>query len=261
MCWNEQVSFLTFIIVVIIVIRILQTNPSNTVRWQCYFVLAFISIQFLEGILWVSIKRRNNRLNAIITALVLIALWCQPLINCYFGAMLGSMTPIQKKILLILSVFFGVIVIYMIYRVLRGKESFQTETTNACHLRWTSKAVGSKSSYPSTLNPTKPSFMSDIKLVPILYLIGMGLPLLFMKNKTKENRRNKMLLLAVGIITLMVAIYFNKKDGSMGSMWCILAAFYVLAVLYIHYRDKKEVKASETIGETEKNHCMLTTDS
>lgn len=233
MCWNEQVSFITFIIVVIVVIRILQTNPSHTIRWQCYFILAFITIQLLEGMLWISIKTKNKKMNYLVTGMVLIALWCQPLINCYFGARLGSMSPLQKKILLISALGFGAIVLYMIFRLLRGSETFKTVTSQSCHLKWT--AQNKKTApYPDSMDPRNPSFMSDKPLLPILYMIGMFLPLFFMKEK-----RTKIVLLSIGVLTLGTSFYFNRKDGSMGSMWCLLAAFYALGVVYIHTTEKK----------------------
>jgi len=248
MCWNEQVSFLTFTIVIIIILIIIQQDPSDNVRWQCYFVIAFITIQLLEGFLWISIKRHNNKLNALITSFVLLALWIQPLVQCYFGYKLGTMDKVQKTILLVGSVIFGVLIIYMCFRVLRGRERFLTVTTNSCHLNWMAYPANGK--MPSTRNcnssKTFPktklmssSFMSDIPLLPILYIAGLLVPLLFIL-----PRKQGIILATVGFITLIVALYFNRKDGSFSSLWCFLAIFYVLTLIYIHIFCKEDKQTS-----------------
>ena len=229
MCWNEQVSFLTYIIVIIIIYYIVQQNPSDTIRWQCYFALAFITIQLLEGFLWISIKGRNNQLNALITALVLIALWSQPLINTYYGYKLGDISESNKTILLIAYVIFAVILVYMIFRAVQNWRGFNTETTASCHLKW-------------TRSDSKYSFMSDIPYLPLLYIGGLLLPLLMIQDK-----KQSWLLFGIGLVTLIVALMFYRKDGSFSSMWCFLAFFYVLGILYLSFNEQQEYPSEEVV--------------
>ena len=220
MCWNEQVSFLTYVVVIIIIVIILRQNPSPNVRWQAYFALTFITIQLLEGFLWVSIKNKNDQMNAFFTRLVLIALWAQPLINSYAGARFGQTSDFGKKVLIVSTVIFIGTFIYAVYQAMRSDIDFNTEKTDSCHLQW--------------MRSDTPQFMSNIDALAPLYIAGLFVPLLFIL-----PRRDAIILVTVGLITLIFARRVTKEDESLSSMWCLFAAIYVGAILFIHYLNKK----------------------
>src|SRR3990170_2672359 len=84
MCWNKEVSIVTFIVVIIIVIIMYKRNNGSD-RHLALFSIAIVTIQLLEFFAWLSIEKRNRNLNDLVTRLILITLWAQPLINSFMA--------------------------------------------------------------------------------------------------------------------------------------------------------------------------------
>ena len=219
MCWNEQVSFLSYIIIVIVVIVILQQNPSPNVRWQSYFLLTVVTIQLLEGFLWISIKNENDKFNAAVTAIVLLALWAQPLVNSYLGYKIGSTSSMGHTILYFTTILFAVLFLYNLYIVTFANIDFITETTESCHLNWQRSDTG--------------TFPGSVGILPAFYIAGLLLPLLLML-----PRREGLIFFTAGLITLGLASYRYGQDGSFSSMWCFLAILYAIAIILAHNMNK-----------------------
>jgi hypothetical protein len=74
MCWNEQVSILSFLAMLFIVRLVLQQKPRPNLRWQAFSVLSFSFVQLLESAAWVAIHSNNAWLNGATTRLILVVI-------------------------------------------------------------------------------------------------------------------------------------------------------------------------------------------
>jgi hypothetical protein len=189
------------------------TRPSSNIKWQASFVLAFVLVQLLEAILWFSIHDNDKNLNGLVTRVMLLALWCQPLVNSLGGAL----TPGTKfrKLLFGAAVLFALLLAYNIVLILSSDVKFKTISSKGCHLIWKRDDV--------------PQFMSNYKFISVLYFMGLFVPLALMR-PLKEG----LFLLVVGLCSFSFSFFFYRLDGSFSSMWCIIATVYAVAVVALH---------------------------
>lgn len=224
MCWNKEVSIVTYITVVVIVIILYQRNVGSD-RQLALFSLTFVTIQLLEFFAWLSIEKQNRKMNDLVTRLILIALWAQPLINSYLAYKYLDQENEQFKFILVgLIVMFVILFIYSIYMASRSTK-FSTKTGPNCHLVWK--------------RGKNLDFMGE-KLI-IIYLIGLIVPLLFV-----ENLKKGLILIGVGLV-LMIFARMMSSQKEMGSWWCWVAFVFVLAALIYKYPNCEKEEKEEKI--------------
>jgi len=213
MCWNESVSVFTYIMVTSGMIAVFFTRPSSNIKWQSSFVLTFVLVQLLEAVLWFSIHDNDIKLNGLVTRVVLLALWCQPLVNCLGGAL----TPGTKlrKLLFGAAVLFALLLAYNTVLTLGSSVKFKTVSSSGCHLIWKRNDL--------------PHFMSRYTITSVLYFMGLFVPLALMR-----PLREGLFLLFVGLCSFSSSYFFYRLDGSFSSMWCIIATVYAIAVIALH---------------------------
>lgn len=214
MCWNKEVSIVTYVTVVVIVIILYQRNVGSD-RQLALFSLTFVTIQLLEFFAWLSIEKQNRNMNGLVTRLILIALWAQPLINSYLAYKYLKDDEENKSYKYILTGFiimFTILFIYSIYMSTRSTR-FSTKTGPNCHLVW-KRGKGL-------------DFMGD-KLI-LIYLVGLIVPLLFV-----ENLKKGLVLIGVGLV-LMIFARMMSTQKEMGSWWCWVAFVFVIAALIYKY--------------------------
>jgi hypothetical protein len=225
MCWNKEVSLVTFIVVIIIVIILYNRNVGSD-RHLAIFSAIVVTIQLLEFFAWLSIEKGDKNMNSLITRMILIVLWLQPLINTIMAYndvnRDGSKNKGEevnhkwKKTILIICLFiFGVLAINGIITSTKGE--FSSKPGPGCHLMWKRKINGKT-------NPG--SFQGNSKYHALIYLIGLILPLLLMKPFIKAFS-----LVALGLILLVVSKFMSSwKESS--SWWCWIAFVFVIAAYF-----------------------------
>jgi len=225
MCWNKEISIVTFIVVIVIVI-ILYNRNLGADRHLAIFSVAVVIIQLLEFFAWLSIEKRKKNMNQLVTRLILITLWSQPLINSYM-AYRNVVKEEQPKILketILLGCIGLFSLMFLIALINASKGSFKTKPGSNCHLIW-------------TRNNKIKNFMSNDKYGGLIYLIGLFLPLLFIKPFKKG-----LSLVILGAILLAIARSMSSKK-EFGSWWCWIAfVFVVAAYFYKTEIDSKESK-------------------
>jgi preprotein translocase subunit SecG len=237
MCWNKEVSLITYVTVVVIVIILYQRNVGSD-RQLALFSLAFVTIQLLEFFAWISIENQNRKMNDLVTRLILIALWAQPLINSYLAyKVVSKEEPTEtnknfKWILTAMVIMFTIFFIYSIYMASSNKTKFSTTTGPNCHLVW-KRGQGL-------------DFMGE-KLI-ILYLAGLIVPLLFV-----ENFKKGLILITVGLV-LMIFSRMMSSQKEMGSWWCWVAFVFVLAAWIYKYGPEYNKKNEEKDKEQTTSH-------
>lgn len=203
MCFNVQVSLLAWVISVAISCYLIHRN-RNYDRWNAAFILSFSSIQLLEAGLWVTTDPETN---SSLTKLILLVLVSQPLVQCSFGYLYT-----KAPLLLWMAMLFGFIFLWALYRVLTAQPGqFKTEVGPNRHLMWTDSSKGS---------------LLGNSFITTLYLLGLFVPLFFMKNS------KGLPLIIVAFLTVAASLYF-APGREFGSFWCFSAIAYSIVALFI----------------------------
>lgn len=215
MCFDVQSSLLAWSFMYSISIY-LYFRDRNYDRWNAGFIMTLATIQLLEAGLWTSINRDKRGFNDILTKLVLLTLMSQPLVQSYLGYKYVSAekraSEISSSILAMMSWVFLGLLIWALFRVGSAKSGqFFTSVGPNGHLVWSD----SQSS----------SFIGGT-WVAILYLAGLFIPLLFMKEWKGIS------LIAIGIVTAVISILASSK-GEFSSYWCYTTVIYSLIALFI----------------------------
>lgn len=178
------------------------------------FIVSFATIQFWEGILWLSPRdsSKSTEVGRIIVPLILLTLLSQPIAQTY-GAYKTSSKAGKKNDVLRVSFYIAIaLFLWGLYEVLT--KSFSYKVGENGHLVW------EKNSTPGLLN-------SPSDIIGILYLIGLFLPLLWMEMKYAIP------LLLVGAATFIFSMSRTRKTGEFSSYWCYTAVLYSLVCLLI----------------------------
>ncbi len=227
MCFDKDSSLLAWTLSYTIAIYLFYRN-RNIDRWSAGFIICFATIQLLEAGLWstqehTSAKDHSKEINDLITRMILIALVCQPFFQTYLGYKFTDKAPAGiKQLLSILTFIFLGIILWSFYRIGKSKPGeFSSAPGPRGHMIWTDAK--------SPNNFLGGNGIMGI-LTPILYFIGLFLPLCFAAYYSSSMR--PLLLLGVGIIT---AIYSMKYAGGkeFSSYWCFSAVAYSIAALFV----------------------------
>ena len=214
MCINKEVSLITYIIVIVLVIILYKRNDGSD-RHIALFSAAFVTIQLLEFFAWLSIEKKDRKLNDLITRIILIALWAQPLVNT-LAATNNSKSPVLITGIIIFGLLF-----YASIVTASSNEEFRTEKGPNCHLVWSRDINGKQNKVGEG------SFMGDHKIMTFIYLAGLLVPLLFIKPLKRGIK-----LAIIGFIVLAVARKTSSKV-EFSSMWCWAAGIFTAAALVI----------------------------
>ena len=204
MCYSAPISFITFILGILIACQLYQRNRGSD-RWIALFVVSFILMQLLEGIIWVY-KDNNLQIPSIMSYAILFVLICQPLVQT-FGLLTTKSTNkmFNKNVKNLMK--WGLVIVTIIGILNMFNLSPQKIDIGKCgHLKWNLTFKFEK--------------LHEIFL--IFYFIFMSIPLLFMKPLSRG-----IILLLYGIISLLlIQFVYNCKEFS--SMWCFIAIIYGL---------------------------------
>jgi len=214
MCWNKEVSVVTYVTVMVLVIILYKRNKGSD-RHIALFSAAFVTIQLLEFFAWLSIENKDKKLNDLITRIILIALWAQPLVNS-LAAMSKSLNPI----LITGSIIWGLLFYASIINA-SSPEEFKSEKGPNCHLVWSRNIGGIENKVGEG------SFMGDYKILTFFYLAGLFIPLLFIKPMKRGIK-----LAIIGFILLTVSRKMSSKT-EFSSYWCWAAGVFTVSGLLI----------------------------
>jgi hypothetical protein len=171
--------------------------------------MTFATIQLLEAGIWITLEKPGEKteLNDLLTRLVLITLLVQPLVQSYMGYRYT-----KETFLAVLSFIFLGILIWAGWRVIKSKPGqFSTSAGPHGHLIWSDE----KSS----------SFLGGW-WVGVLYLIGLFVPIFFMKEWKGAA------LITVGVLTAAFSLYVSPNK-EFSSYWCYTTVIYAMVALFI----------------------------
>lgn len=212
MCYSFEASLSAWILANSISIYLFYRN-NNYDRWNAGFITAFSTIQLLEAGLW---WNYNGQTNELLTKIILLILMLQPLVQTYLGYKYT-----QAEFLKYLSFVYVGIMLWSLYRI--GSSSsgeFYSASNSQNHLVWhDTKAEREHGNFVGGIPPMN-------WIVPMLYLVGLFVPLLF----TKEYRG--LPLVMVGGATALYSI-FLAKGQEWGSLWCFYAIIYAIVAIFV----------------------------
>jgi hypothetical protein len=213
MCWNKEVSIITYVVVMVMVIILYRRNVGAD-RHIAAFSAIFVIIQLLEFFAWLSIEKKNRKLNGLVTRLILIALFMQPLVNSYM-AMRGASNPTAKSLMAVAVIVFVIILISSVITA-TSNDKFSTTKGPTCHLVWNRTHDG-KNAF----------FMSNNNITGFVYLLGLVLPVLFIK-----PLRKGVILAALGLFLMIISKKMSSKE-EFSSWWCWIAGVFTLAAILL----------------------------
>lgn len=214
MCFSRNVSLITYVVVMLMVI-ILFIRNKNADRHIAIFSAVFVIIQLLEGIAWGSIEEGDRNQNDFVTRLILVFLWLQP-ISSIIGVMLYSppTTVTGQNFVSVLIIVYLILFYNAIVTASAGE--FETTKGENCHLVWNRTVEGKNN-----------GFMSNHSIPSMLYMLGLFLPLLLIKPFKKG-----LIMTILGVVTLFIA-RFNSSAEEVSSWWCWVAGTWTFGALIV----------------------------
>lgn len=224
MCFNKEVSFLSFIIALAVVVK-LYIEKNN---FLATIVLLITTIQLIEFFIWTFFK--SPKLNYYFTFLVCVVLVLQIVISYIMSE--TELTPEEKEkhktvrgvMFVCVVVFFitSVLFIYNVYRTHGMSQLTSIVSKHSCRLLW---------GFQRNKNPLYNSIFGYISafLYPILLSYVLYIT---------ENYDIMFVILGSLAMVLMYNFWYGIPfSQNYGSIWCFLSNLLIIYVIIIRFED------------------------
>lgn len=214
MCWNKEVSIITFLIASVGIIYLYQRNGPND-RWIALFAGVIALIQLAEYFMWSDQScGETNRIASIFAMLVLIL---EPIANVAGGLWFSDNS--NKQFLKIILAAYLIFLLYAYKKNIHGNPidfcginycadrtdvSFWKPTRwSGCHLKW--------------------NFLDRVDVhVALMWTFFLLIPFLAMNPKI-----HGFVLAAAGVLTCILSRTINNPAA--GSLWC----WFAISIIFI----------------------------
>ena len=223
MCYNKNVSIITFCVMIVTSIILLIRNKQDDRWFGVFFIFAGL-MQLAEYFMW--IDQKGGKINHYATLAAFIILLLQPLSLLIGGYYFGELSFDKKKLVPIIIVYiicFGLGIFYGIKYSLKIKLFSKPDGK---HLSWAIKKL----------------WISNLLryVLYILYYLAFLL-LLFSKDKFSG-----ILLFILYFGTLFFSVFF-VKNSSWKSFWCWIVN--MIPVIYLIVSSIRNKKSKDTYYE------------
>lgn len=218
MCWNQYVSLNTFVFGVFVLLLIAFNNKYSQYKipffkniFVYFFFMSFISMQFIEFLLWRNLD--NKLMNKLITYAGYILLVIQPIASLFLLDNVG----LRNKLIFIYLIPTFLFFLYQYY----NNFTFVTNVTKTGHLKWDWGAMD------ITIDPI-------FTIFTYIWYLGFG---------SVSFILNKYYWLFFGSCLLFIISYYCYfRDGSAGSLWCwmansIMLIYLIQILIYLPYKE------------------------
>jgi hypothetical protein len=201
MCWNKEVSFITFIIALMGAYYLYKRNGPND-RYIAIFGATIAMIQLAEFFMWIDQSCGNINMYASMFAIFILAI--EPLISMVCGIYL---TDASNKFLL--KIMVGLYIIFVVYLFTFNYNKtinycgISTSCDKSCHLKW--KFVETVTRYQF-----------------IIWMAFLIVPLLFM-----IPRYQGAIMFITAIATYLMSRLYSGTV--MASLWC----WFAISTIYV----------------------------
>jgi hypothetical protein len=210
MCWNQDISLNTFIFSCFSLLFIFLANSYSKYKLRAFdnplvylFLFEVASIQLIEFFLWRNLK--NVKMNEWLSKITSFIVTIQP---ATLMLMIQN-TTIKYSLLLIYILFF---VVYFEFKRIYSPITFHTSIGKTGHLSWdwiNTNGYGNK-------------------ILMVVYLLLYGAASLLINNTE---------ITVIGLLTLLVSLFFYYKYEAAASMWCwlgnILFLYFIVNILLV----------------------------
>ena len=205
MCWNEYVSINTFVFGIFVLLLIAFNNKYSKYKitefenpYTYFFMVSFISMQFIEFVLWRNLNNKFvNKTMSILGSLLLVI---QPIASL---TMLENIN-LRNKMILIYSI---PAFVYFFYNIIN--KNIDTIVSKMGHLKW--------------------NWIPTNLLVYLFYLFY----LFFLYFSLFINKKYIGIILSSPLFAIFYYYYYT--DGTSGSLWCwsvnIIMLYYLIKLL------------------------------
>ena len=221
MCWNKEVSIISFSLISLVCYSLYQRNLPND-RLMSIFIMCYGTVQLFEFFIWIGIENNNIMLNKIFSILINILLFTLPL-----GIMIGLKNDIFYKnefnkfkifdILALLVVIICILVI--IFHKIKNNYTFTSYLGNkSSHLVW--------------------DFPHSLYILVILFVLIITLLYIYPKNKIFS-----LFLMLYFLIPVILFFVYKKKMYGFSSYWCWVVAICAFLIYLVNpYLQKYNIK-------------------
>lgn len=212
MCWNEHVSINTFVFGIFVLLLIAFNNKYSKYKikefeniYTYFFMISFISMQFIEFVLWRNINNELiNKLMSIVGSLLLVI---QPIASL---TMLENI-ELRNKMILTYSI---PALIYFFYNII-NRNIYTIVSKRTGHLKW--------------------NWIPNDLFGYIFYLFFLYFSLFV-------NKYYIGIILSTSLFAIFYYYYYT--DGTAGSLWCwsvnIVMLYYLIKLLiYLPFIERK----------------------
>jgi hypothetical protein len=207
MCWNERVSWTTFIIGTIFSVIGVSQSTTTIKTWLHLFFQLVIFVQFGEALVWRDIDVNKNQIcgnvGKIGSIITFFSVWLQPILGLYILYLLGISQSIQK-------IYFMLLVVYVISSIENIKNIFKK-----CY-----KPVCNEDCKNKNLEFTG---WNHSPIMGYMYMITINILLYFMYERYPY-------VSGYVFVTMILSALFYKN--TFGSIWCWFSAFTPLIAIF-----------------------------
>ena len=218
MCWNKEVSIITFVIICVVSYKLWIRNLKND-RILAFFIMSYGSMQLFESLIWLGIDINMKQLVIIGSILACILLYLHPLAlvsGMYYDKAYNKYkNDGYYKILVFISIL---ILLFGIYNII---------------IHWKSKKYNFLS-YPDKINK---HLVWDF---PSHYPLIIMISLLISVYVFKENKLFWLCIIGYYFLPALFVIHTNKVSKTNknknynGSYWCWYVAFFSFILYYLN---------------------------
>ena len=210
MCWNKEISIITFVLAMFGAIYLYTRNGPND-RWIAVFGATIGMIQLAEYFMWLDPTCTNiNNINKYASIFAVLILAAEPVMNMV-GGIYFSNTPFK-------SILKWMLLAYIIFIIFAYSSQVHKRNIN-----WCAKPGCAPDSniFAGFINSDKCNlewyFTKNINTkIGIIWILFLVLPFLAMTPQT-----HGIILFTLGFMTLTISSLINRAAS--GSLWCWLA--------------------------------------
>jgi hypothetical protein len=218
MCWNKEISLVTFVLAIIGVIYLYKRNKQND-RWIAIFAAVVAMMQLAEYFMWSDLQCGSINKYASMFALLVLAF--EPLMNMV-GGICFSNTP-YKNLLKYMLVAYLIFIAYVYFTNINNKQ-----------INWCGTSICSSGT--STINSFVENKLCNLqwyftenmdKKIAIIWICFLMIPFLTMTPKYQG-----IMFFLLGFISFGIARIANNAAPS--SLWCWLAIIVIYSKIFIY---------------------------
>lgn len=238
MCWNKEVSLITFVLAIVGVVYLYHRNNQND-RWVAVFAAVVAMIQSAEYFMWSDLQ--CGTINKYASMFALLVLIFEPFMNMIGGLCFSktSHKNILKYMLLAYIIFIG----YSYFTYINNKQ-----------INWCGKSMCPIDSNLDVIDKSVDStkvnlirskavngfiknkscnlhwhFMENMgEKTAIIWILFLMLPFL-----TMTPTFQAIILFTLGVVTLAMASATN--NAAIGSLWCWFAIAVIYCKIFVIY--------------------------